>query len=168
MRTLILAILLSGCGSGEMDYFSKDKIAGFTLPDPFIAEDLQPYVNEYIDFMTKNDLNPGNINLMRRVEWVDSLKDNDVGQCRYFWVEGMPETTYWNIVILKTHKYGEYQLKSLMMHEMAHCVHEAEHTDSKTIHIMRPSLNAEITLAWNWDEMVKDLAQYIKNKEWEQ
>lgn len=164
MRSLLLTILLllTACGSNDViDSFSPEVVNDRTIAKHFIDPDLQPYIDDYMRFARDNGLGDGRIAEMRRVEFVDSFEDTKVGVCERYSYEGPRSERWWIIKILRR-PYGEYEFRSLMMHELAHCVHDSNHTDGAT-HIMNSRLNHEEVVSSMWGNLLDSLAEHIRH-----
>lgn len=159
---LILLPLFSACGSDYLiDEFNPEIFNNRTITKHFIDPELQPYIDDYMQFSYANGLGDGKIAEMRRVEFVDVLEPNRVGVCQKYWYGGPRPEQWWTIQILKR-QYGEFEFRSLMMHELAHCVHDSDHIDT-VIHIMNSRLNHEEVLSSKWDYLLDSLAEHIRH-----
>ncbi len=156
MRLLLLsALMLTACGRDDIDAFTPLEPKQPESIEYFHDPELEPYVLDYLAFSDEQGLTYGYASFLRRVEYVDKMEDDHIGLCEYY-------TNGERTIKILRREYGELQMRALMYHELAHCVHNSDHTEKVNPHIMNPNLPWEQQLEADWGGMLYALADFIK------
>mgnify|MGYP003681353618 CR=1 FL=1 len=124
IRGVVLALLVSISISSCKSYSYE------------VSEDLIPYVDEYLDMLSDNDI---------------KYKRQD-----FKIVKVSVHPTYWKML-------SEKQKKILIFHELSHDLFDSRHTYS--VFFMAPVMHSKyLAEVIDWDRNIKELIKYIKNE----
>jgi hypothetical protein len=140
--SMLTLIQLTGCGVRGLD---ADRIY---FPEPAIADTALVDVQNFLAdcYMRECDLAD-----WHKLEYVKSepLTGQLAGVCTY-------HPDYRQISLSpEWYKPGTCSGKSLVYHELGHCVLNLEHTDSTQVDIMDPQMDSEYNCVTYWEESVE-------------
>ena len=147
IRGVVLALLVSISISSCKSYSYE------------VSEDLIPYVDEYLDMLSDNDIK------YKRQDFKIVFDDELLTTVYAGVAHGMFDSkrvkvsvhpTYWKML-------SEKQKKILIFHELSHDLFDSRHTYS--VFFMAPVMHSKyLAEVIDWDRNIKELIKYIKNE----
>ena len=123
-----------------------------------VAEDVQPYVEEYLDVLKSNGIKYKNQDIY-------VVFDNLMNYTAFAgYAHGMFEKDYVRVSIHKSYWYSlsDRQKKILIFHELSHDLFDSLHTWD--VFIMQPKMHSRFAAEYvNWDQAINELVKYIKD-----
>jgi hypothetical protein len=171
-KPLIFATLAMGCNSGcgiSEAKSQKDQEPSSYAPSQIFLDDIEApkeikhHLAEFVyqcDASNRADLCRHNTRALRTIKYVEGMSNSVVATC---WV--CPNGNR-HINILKGYSQPNTMvMKSLMYHELGHCLLDLKHKVGKFI--MNPSLIDPESGGVRWSNMIKDFFEQEPNKDYE-
>lgn len=162
---LCFAMITVSCGPGGADKtvpMSYDKPRSQPSYEE-IPNEIKPHFSEFLEYcrssqVVDKDTCSRNLESFYGIVFENHpiVKDQPevVGNCQVYEVNGKPYARK-IIISKKMVDYKSLQFKSLIWHELGHCLLDLDHVPfNRGIHMMNPSLMPEIELGKRWSYLV--------------